>query len=115
MCLIGFLKICIYYSKLIQYTKSLCFHNLNKQTDLRGQHTYIVFTFGGPCHRSSFEQCSGDLLFSDKQLVYSVMEKNNLWIYIMTLLILLINIKILSLNFNLQNHIVPLYILLKIL
>ena len=44
---------------------------VNKQSDLKGQHNfnrYTLFICGGPCHLSSFEQCSGDLTFLWEQL-----------------------------------------------
>ena len=35
-----------------------------------------MFICGGPCHLSSFKQCSGDFIFLREQLVYSGMERN---------------------------------------
>ena len=58
-----------------------CFSWLNKQTDLKVRHIFILLCFvcicGGPCHLCSRKQNSGD------QLVYSTME-------IITLLIMYI-------------------------
>ena len=35
---------------------------------------FTLFICGGPCHLSSFKQCSGDLTYIWEQLDYSVME-----------------------------------------
>ena len=62
---------------------------LNKpsnQTDLKGQHNFRLFY----CQLSSFKQCSADLIFPWEQLV-----SFSLYYY----LIIIVNIKILSLNF----------------
>ena len=52
---------------------------MNKLTlkDKTVSYYFTVFICGGPCHLSSLKQCSGDLIYSREQLVYSVMEKNN--------------------------------------
>ena len=45
---------------------------LNKQTDLKGRHNlycFNLFMCGGPCHLSSFKQCSGALFSLWEQLV----------------------------------------------
>ena len=72
-------------------------NNLNKQTDLKGQHNFsyyfTLFVCGGLCHLSSCRQCSGDLIFFWEQVVYSVTEKKNV------LFINIANTIILSLNF----------------
>ena len=49
---------------------------------------FSLFICGGPCHCSSFKQCSGELIFIWKKL----MEKNNNY------LIEIVNIKVLSLT-----------------
>ena len=49
---------------------------------------FTLFICGGPCHLSSFDQCSGDQIFLLGQLVYSVTEKNYIWVCIMTSLML---------------------------
>ena len=60
-------------------SQSLHFHDsintltLNNNTIL---HCLTLSTCGGPCHLSSFNQYSGDLIFLWEQLVYSVMGKN---------------------------------------
>ena len=56
---------------------------LNKQTDLKGQHSlycFTVFICGGPCHLPSFIQCSGTLFSSDQLFTY-------FWVCIITPLI----------------------------
>ena len=80
---------------------------LKKQTDLKGQRSFILFIWficdiysywficGGPGHLSSFEQCSGDLISLWGQLVYSVMEKINVYVWV--------NMYVLSLYFYLIN------------
>ena len=42
--------------------------------------TFLLFYFvcGGPCHLSSFKQCSVDHIFLWEQLVYSVVEEINI-------------------------------------
>ena len=58
-----------------------CLSKLNKQTLISLWVT--LFLCGGPCHLSSYQQCSGDLIFLWEQLVYSVMEKNKyIWVCI---------------------------------
>ena len=49
----------------------------NKQTNwpYTVSHRYSLFMFGGPCHLSSFKQCSEDFIVLREQLVYSVVEK----------------------------------------
>ena len=37
---------------------------------------FALFTCGGPCHLSSFKQCSEDLVYLWEQLVYSVIGIN---------------------------------------
>ena len=62
-------------------TEFCALNKLNKQTDLKRQHSFILFYFvyfGGPCHLSSFTQCSGDQIFLSEQLVYQVIEKINI-------------------------------------
>ena len=51
-------------------------NKLNKQTDLKGKHNFQTgncFISGGPCHLSSFDQCSVASIFIWEQLVYPVM------------------------------------------
>ena len=62
-------------------TNSLCFHDwINKLTlkdnTILYSFIYTLFICGGPCHLSSFIECSGDLIFHWEQLVYSVLEKS---------------------------------------
>ena len=66
----------IFYPKP-NYINTLCFHDWIKLT--LKDHTFMLFMCGGPCHVSSFTQCSGDLTFLWEQLVYSVMEKFASW------------------------------------
>ena len=54
-------------------------NTLNKQSDLKGQRNMCLC--GGPCHLSSFKQCSGDLIFLWEQLVYSLLETINMYLY----------------------------------
>ena len=56
---------------------------------------FALFTCGGPCHLSSFPQCSGDLIFLWEQLVYSGTDKINV-ISLYYYLINTVNIRILS-------------------
>ena len=58
-------------SEQTESTNCLCLHdwiNRNKETDLKEQHDVYCFTLflcGGPCHLSSFKQCSGALFSSE--------------------------------------------------
>ena len=63
--------------KLNKQTFFSYLYKLDKQTDLKWQHSFTLFYFvcGGPCHLSSFKQCTRDLR---EQLVCSVMEKINI-------------------------------------
>ena len=46
---------------------------------------------GGPCHLSSFQQCSGDLIENIwEQLVYSLMGIINIWVLIIILVVIII-------------------------
>ena len=72
------------YSDLIN-TLSLFVCNwiqLNRQTDLKGQHSFILFL----CvfkHLSGFKLCCGNLIFLLEQLVYSGMELIDMWCFVL--------------------------------
>ena len=91
---------CFFIPKQTKQINSLCFHDLtnwiNKLNlkDNRVSYCFNLFICGGPCHLSSFQQCSLDLIFLWEQLVYSVMEKS-----LYDFLINIVKIKILKLNF----------------
>ena len=77
---------------------------LNKQTDLKGQHNFILFYFVICADPATF-LASGDLVFLWEQRVYSVIETINV-LSLYYYLINIVNIEILSLNFiypNLQS------------
>ena len=73
---------------------------LSEQTDLKGQHhlyPLTVFICGGPCHLSSFKQCSGDLNSSENSLFIQCWNEY-VRLSFNHYLINTVNIKILSLN-----------------
>ena len=54
-------------------------NNLNKQIDFKEQRNFYCFTLficGGPCHLSSYKQCSGTLSSAEISLYYSLVEKS---------------------------------------
>ena len=80
--LIHFTKILNFTSIKVTYTIVLVIDfvfwlsKLNIQTDRKRTtrfHT-ALFICGGPCHLSGIKQCSGELIFFWKQLLYSHME-----------------------------------------
>ena len=81
---------------------------VNKLTLNDGAVSYIftLFIRGGPCHVSSFKQCSGDLIILWEQLVYSFVCCGEVWIFL-SVYYYLINIVHL-LQFLLQSNMVPL-------
>ena len=73
-----------------------------EQTELTNTISFCLTLLkcGGPCHLSSFKQCSGDLIFLQEQFVHSVMGKINISEFVLLILILnTVNIKILRWNF----------------
>ena len=60
----------------------ICFLDWINKPTLRKDNTVscclTLFTCGGPCHLSSFKQCSGDLTPLGEQLVHSDLEKLNI-------------------------------------
>ena len=54
-----------------------CINWMNKLTlkDNTVSYCFALFICGGPCHLSSFKQCSGNLISLWEQTVWSVMEK----------------------------------------
>ena len=65
-----FLSCCISFSCLLSLSSWL--NKLNKQTDLKERHKYCftLFICGGPCHLSSFTQCSGTFVSSENSSLY---------------------------------------------
>ena len=73
--------------------RHICFHewtNWNKKTDLKGQHSFTVLLIcGGPCHLSSFKQCSGDLIVLwERCSLFSYGKNKYIWVCFITSLIL---------------------------
>ena len=86
-------------------------NKLNKQTNSQ---CFTLIICGGPCHLSSFKQCSGDFIF--QQLVYSVTEKiKYIWVCIFTSLIYFAILKVLSLNFFFKTTKCPFNITIRLL
>ena len=63
---------------LTEQTKSTNTHDWKKQNKLTLKdntvsYCFPLFIWGGPCHLSSFKQCSRDLIFLWEQLVYNIL------------------------------------------
>ena len=67
-------------------TVILCF--LFCVSDLKGQHWFTLFTGGGPCHLSSFKQCSGPYFPLTTACLFTCGKNTYFWVCTITSLIL---------------------------
>ena len=77
--------------------------NMNKQTDPKRYHNFILFylKYGGPCHLSSFfKQCSGTLFSTEISLLIHLWKKETF----LSLHYYLINIVNIEMSVNSSIH-----------